>query len=66
MKKGIITDIKEAIANYKKMERKECLFRHAAMSILTVEMSNWTHIIERSIRDSEMKEAVAVNEGLLK
>lgn len=66
MKKGIVTDIKDSISNYKHMPRKDCLFKHCAMSILTVEMSNWTHIIERSIRENEMKECVDITEGLLR
>ena len=51
MKKGIINEIKESISDYKQTQRKDCLFKHCAMSILTVEMSNWTHIVERGIRE---------------
>ena len=55
MKEGVKNEIKDTMDDYEKNDRKVCLLRHCAMSILTVEMTNWTHNLESCIMESQMK-----------
>lgn len=49
MIKGIKGEISNCHKDYEINERKKCLLSHCAMSILTVEMTNWTKDIELSL-----------------
>ena len=42
MIKGVKAEIIKCHENYQKLNRKQCLLDTCAMSVLTVEMTNWT------------------------
>ena len=66
MKEGIKAEIKNTFEDYEKNERKVCLLRHCAMSILAVEMTNWTHSLENNIIHQEMKKCVSETQKYLR
>lgn len=58
MVKGIKAEIAKSHENYAKISRKEALVGTCAMSVLTVEMTNWTNTVEIAIQEDRIKEAV--------
>ena len=51
MKEGVKREIQMSFENYSRKERSMCLLESCAMAILTVEMINWTALVEESLRD---------------
>lgn len=66
MKKGVKSEIKATFEDYDQNSRKNCLLNHCAMAILTVEMTKWTHTLEKSIFEKEMKQGVLITQNQLR
>lgn len=59
MLRAVKNEIGKSHSSYQKLSRKESLFATCAMSVLTVEMTNWTQMVEKKIVNSELEEGVA-------